>query len=219
MFCGGEVLSVDLRDRFYSLFSADLINLYGPTEAAIDAASNRCAREDHDPVVPLGQPLTNVQIYILDSRLQPMPIGVGGELYIGGIGLARGYLNRPDLTAAGFIPNPFSTMQGARLYRTGDLACYLPDGRVEFLGRIDQQVKLRGFRIEPGEIEAVLREHQSVREVVVNACAMRTGDKELVAYVVPSNGLDRSVLVRHGRNCRTTWCRRRLSYSISCRER
>ena len=196
MFCGGEVLSVDLRDRFYSLFSADLINLYGPTEAAIDAASNRCAREDHDPVVPLGQPLTNVQIYILDSRLQPMPIGVGGELYIGGIGLARGYLNRPDLTAAGFIPNPFSTMQGARLYRTGDLACYLPDGRVEFLGRIDQQVKLRGFRIEPGEIEAVLREHQSVREVVVNACAMRTGDKELVAYVVPSNGLDRSVLVK-----------------------
>jgi len=196
MFCGGEALSVDLRDRFYSLLDGDLINLYGPTESAIDAASYACRRDDRDPVVPLGRPLTNIQIYILDKQLQPAPIGVGGELHIGGIGLARGYLNRPDLTAAGFIPNPFAATPGARLYSTGDLARYLPDGRLEFLGRLDQQVKLRGFRIEPGEIEAALRANVAVREVVVQARATRTGDKELIAYVVQSDGLDQNLLVK-----------------------
>jgi amino acid adenylation domain-containing protein len=196
MFCGGEALPADLRDHFYRLLEGDLINLYGPTESAIDAAGYQCERDNPGPMVPLGRPLTNIQIFILDRHLQPAPIGVGGELHIGGIGLARGYLNRPDLTAAGFIPNPFATTPGARLYRTGDLARYLPDGRLEFLGRLDHQVKLRGFRIEPGEIEATLRAHPAVQEVVVQARATRTADKELVAYVVPSNGFEQSALVK-----------------------
>jgi amino acid adenylation domain-containing protein len=197
MFCGGEALAADLRDRFYSLLDGDLINLYGPTESAIDAACNPCRRDDREPVVTLGRPLTNIQIYILNSYLQPAPIGVSGELHIGGVGLARGYLNRPDLTAAGFIPNPFATTPGARLYRTGDLARYLPDGRLEFLGRLDHQIKLRGFRIEPGEIEAVLRAHEDVQEAVVQARPTRSGDKELVAYIVPGDRADHSLLIKN----------------------
>ncbi len=196
MFCGGEALSADLRDRFYSLLDGDLINLYGPTETSIDAACYPCRRDDDERVVTLGHPLTNMQVYILDRHLQPAPIGVGGELHIGGVGLARGYLNRPALTATSFIPNPFSAMPGARLYRTGDLARYLPDGRLEFLGRLDSQVKLRGFRIEPGEIEALLRAHTEVHEVVVYPRPMPTGDKELIAYVVPRKGSDQSSLIQ-----------------------
>ena len=196
MFCGGEALLADLRDRFYSLLDGDLINLYGPTETSIDAACYPCRRDDDEPLVTLGRPLTNMQVYILDRHLQPAPIGVGGELHIGGTGLARGYLNRPDLTATSFIPNPFAATPGARLYRTGDLARYLPDGRLEFLGRLDSQVKLRGFRIEPGEIEVLLRAHTEVGEVVVYPRATRTGDKELVAYVVPRKGSDPGLLVQ-----------------------
>ena len=129
--------------------------------------------------VPIGRPLANREIYILDKYGNPVPIGVPGELHIGGTGLARGYLNRPELTAEKFIPNPFSSESGARLYKTGDLARYLPDGNIEFLGRVDHQVKIRGFRIELEEIEAVLRQHPAVREAVVLA-RRRRGWREAI---------------------------------------
>jgi FkbM family methyltransferase len=135
-------------------------------------------------IVPLGRPLSNSQIYLLDPYLNPVPVGVAGELYIGGRNLTRGYLHSPDLTAAKFIPNPFSDEPGARLYKTGDRAQYLPDGSIEFLGRADHQVKIRGHRIEPGEIEAALREHPDIRESVVEVRQDEAGDKRLIAYVV-----------------------------------
>jgi acyl carrier protein len=129
--------------------------------------------------------MANQQVYILDSGLQPVPVGVPGELFIGGAGLARGYLNQPGLTAEKFIPNPFGTEPGARLYRTGDMARYLPDGNIEFLGRIDHQVKIRGYRVELGEIEEVLNQHPAVWEAVVLTTEAAPGDQRLVAYVVP----------------------------------
>jgi acyl carrier protein len=134
--------------------------------------------------VLIGRPVSNTMVYILDQNLQPVPVGVIGELHVGGAGLAREYLNRPELTAEKYIPNPFSEEPGERLYRTGDLARYHPDGNIEFLGRIDHQVKIRGFRIEPGEIEVVLAQHPSVVETVVIAREDQLGDKQLVAYVV-----------------------------------
>jgi amino acid adenylation domain-containing protein len=180
-----------------------LLNTYGPTETTVVATMWEPAESDRKDVppreLPIGRPISNIQTYVLDRYLQPVPIGVGGELYIGGAGLARGYLNRPELTAEKFIPNPFSDEPGARLYRTGDLARYLPDGNIEFLGRIDHQVKIRGFRIELREIETVLGEIQGIREAVL--VVHEDGvDKRLVAYVlpnqdsIPTSGELRSVL-------------------------
>jgi len=183
--CSGEVLSFQLQQRFFARIRADLHNLYGPTEAAVDVTFWRCDPRDERQVVPIGRPISNTQIYLLDESYEPAPIGVEGELHIAGANLARGYLNQPSLTAAKFIPNPFGE-SGSRLYKTGDLARYLMDGSIEFLGRIDHQVKLRGCRIELGEIEAVLSSHPSVREAVVTAEAVSGGAHRLTAYVVPA---------------------------------
>ncbi|MCB8765707.1 amino acid adenylation domain-containing protein [Planktothrix agardhii 1029] len=160
-----------------------LFNAYGPTEATI--ITTLC--EFTSPTitnVPIGRPLSNTQVYILDAFLQPVPVGVAGELHIGGAGLARGYLNRPELTQEKFIPDPFSNYSDSRLYKTGDLARYLPDGNIEYLGRIDNQVKIRGFRIELGEIETVLSQHSAVKTAIVIAREDETEQKRLVAYVV-----------------------------------
>ncbi len=155
--CSGEALPFELQQRFFAKMGsfAGLHNLYGPTEAAVDVAVWACESNGARPIVPIGRPISNLGIHILDRSLHPAPMGVPGELHIAGVGLARGYLNRPAMTAERFIPDPFGP-PGARLYRTGDLSRYLPDGRIEYLGRLDHQVKIRGFRIELGEIEATL---------------------------------------------------------------
>ncbi|MGH8491179.1 MAG: amino acid adenylation domain-containing protein, partial [Gammaproteobacteria bacterium] len=161
-------------------------NAYGPTEVTIGPALYPVERLSETATnVPIGRPISDIQIYLVDAHLQPVPIGVPGEVYIGGVGLARGYLNWPELTAERFIPHPFSAEPGGRLYRTGDLARYRPDGNIEFLGRMDHQVKLRGFRIELGEIETALEQHPAIRKAVVLAREDMPGDKRLVAYVVP----------------------------------
>ncbi len=182
--CGGEALSGELADQLRER-SGSLWNMYGPTETTI--WSSVCKVESGDLPVSIGRPLANTQVYLLDPNLNPVPIGVPGELHIGGDGLARGYLNRPELTREKFIRHPFSRNPQARLYKTGDLARYLPDGNIECLGRIDDQVKLRGFRIELGEIESVLHQHATVSESVVVAREDAPGDRRLVAYVVPAN--------------------------------
>ncbi|MFJ2743707.1 amino acid adenylation domain-containing protein [Streptomyces sp. NPDC087440] len=179
--CSGEELSRDLHDRFLAVHRAELHNLYGPTEAAIDVTSWHCRPQDDTRPVPIGRPIANTRMYVLDGRDRPVPAGVPGELCIGGRGLARGYLGRPELTAERFTDDPL--VPGARIYRTGDLARHRPDGALEFLGRLDHQVKLRGQRLELGEIEAVLARHPSVREAVVTAHSFGPGDVRLVAYV------------------------------------
>src|SRR5205085_9635844 len=154
-----------------------LLHVYGPTESTTYATWYEVGEVCEDETVPIGHPLANTQVYLLDSRLEPVAVGIPAELYIGGDGLARGYLNRPDLTAEMFIPNPFSQKAGERLYKTGDLARYRPNGYIEFLGRVDNQVKIRGFRIEPGEIEAVLSAHEMVRAAVVLAREDMPGER------------------------------------------
>ncbi|ABA25098.1 Amino acid adenylation (plasmid) [Trichormus variabilis ATCC 29413] len=165
--CSGEILPVQLQEHFFTRLDAELHNLYGPTEAAIDVTFWACNRHSDKNIVPIGRAIANTQIYILDKHLQPVPIGVPGELHIGGVGVARGYLNQPQLTAEKFIVNPFSNNSNNRLYKTGDLARYHTDGSIEYLGRLDDQVKLRGFRIELTEIESVLTQHPDVRKAVV----------------------------------------------------
>ncbi|HEY0602555.1 MAG TPA: amino acid adenylation domain-containing protein, partial [Herpetosiphonaceae bacterium] len=182
--CSGEALPLALQERFFTRLQAELHNLYGPTEAAVDVTWWPCQPNSALHTVPIGRPIANTQIYILDQQLRPVPVGVPGELHIGGVQLARGYLHRPALTAEKFIPDPFSPTANARLYKTGDLARFLPDGAIEYLGRLDFQVKVRGFRIELGEIEAALGQHPQIREVVVVARQDVPGETRLVAYLV-----------------------------------
>ena len=193
LLCGGETLSYELAEQL-SARGSSVWNLYGPTETTIYSSSGLYRSDPSERTVSIGRPIANTQIYLLDNQLQPVPVGVTGELYIGGAGMARGYLNHPGLTAEKFIPDPFSAEPGARLYKTGDLARYLPDGKIECLGRIDYQVKIRGYRIECGEIESALDQHPAVRQSVVVARDDSRGDalsslgtaKRLVAYVVAS---------------------------------
>jgi amino acid adenylation domain-containing protein len=162
-----------------------LVNNYGPTECTVVATSGTVLPDEHPDRLPtIGRPIANTEIHILNERMQQVPIGEPGEIYIGGAGLARGYRNRPDLTADRFVPNPFSSEPGARLYKTGDVARYLPGGQIAFLGRVDEQIKIRGFRIEPAEIVRVLEEHPAVKASIVLAREVEPGDKRLVAYFV-----------------------------------
>ena len=187
--CAGESCSPDVVKRWAS--GRRFFNAYGPTEATVWSSLAEIGDSLRDSFAsrqkpPIGRPIANTQLYILDENLQPVPVGIPGELYIGGSGLARGYLNRPELTAQRFIANPFSQKAGERIYKTGDLARYFPDGNIEFLGRTDEQVKIRGYRIELGEIEALLIQHPAVKEIVVVAEDNLSGNKRLVAYVVPN---------------------------------
>ena len=183
---GGEALPLELQELFFTRLRAGLHNGYGPTEATISATFWTCERESDRRTVPIGRPIANTRIYVLDRHLRPVPVGVPGELYIGGDGLARGYLGRAALTAERFVPDPFTDVPGARLYRTGDRARYRGDGTLEFLGRLDFQVKIRGFRVEPGEIAATLAEHPGVGDAIVVAPEDSPGDRRLVAYIVPA---------------------------------
>jgi non-ribosomal peptide synthetase component F len=188
---GGEALAWDLVERIArTRHTCKVVNHYGPTETTVgcltysvdsttDAAFSRTA--------PIGRPIANMRAYVLDPRLRPVPTGVTGELYIGGQGVADGYINQPGETAARFMPDPFVSDRAARIYRTGDLARHLSAGEIEFVGRADHQVKVRGFRVEPGEIEAVLAGSRGVRQAVVVVCADPGGEDRLVAYVTPSS--------------------------------
>jgi acyl-coenzyme A synthetase/AMP-(fatty) acid ligase/acyl carrier protein len=188
VFCSGEALPYKLQEKFFSSVAqhARLHNLYGPTEASVDVTYWECSRTDTRKLVPIGRPIANTEMHILDERLNPVAVGEVGELFIGGVGLARGYLNRPELTESRFIPNPLDKhSRSQRLYKTGDSARWLDDGSIEYLGRLDFQVKIRGVRIELGEIESALSEHSGVRECVVVASDF-DGDKRLVAYIIPN---------------------------------
>jgi amino acid adenylation domain-containing protein/non-ribosomal peptide synthase protein (TIGR01720 family) len=185
---GGEASQNQLVQDIYALPTIEAVyNLYGPTEDTVYSTYALLEKGTTRPPT-MGRPITNTEVYILDRHLQPTPVGVPGGLYLGGDGLSRGYLNRPDLTAAKFIPHPYSKQKGARLYHTGDVAYYMPNGNIEFLGRLDHQVKIRGYRIELGEIEAALQEHPVVREAVVLARAEEGEEKRLAAYVVAQPG-------------------------------
>lgn len=190
LLAGGEALSIPhVRQALDELPGCQLINGYGPTENTTFSCCYAIQAEDTlDPSVPIGQPISHTQAYVLDERLQPVPIGVVGELYLGGEGLARGYINRPDLTAERFIPHPFSQKPGARLYRTGDLVQAREDGVLLFVGRSDGQIKLRGYRIECGEVESWLAQHPAVSSAVVVLREDRPADKRLVAYLVSREG-------------------------------
>ncbi|GAC1687379.1 MAG: hypothetical protein NVS9B5_25890 [Terriglobales bacterium] len=190
---GGEPLSWHLVAKIQHAGKCKVINHYGPTEATVGCCTFDIQENDvgmwAPATVPIGQPIANDEVYIVDAHLQPVPVGVPGELCIGGTGLAKGYLNQPTQTAERFVKNPFSTDAAARIYRTGDLARFLPDGNIEFLGRIDQQVKIRGFRVEPAEIESVLKQHPAVQRSAIISYEDKTGERRLAAYVVPTGAL------------------------------
>ncbi|MES1244774.1 MAG: non-ribosomal peptide synthase/polyketide synthase [Acidobacteriota bacterium] len=194
VFCSGEALSGDLEARCLALLGCPLHNLYGPTEAAVDVTFWACRGDSGERGVPIGRPIANTSIHLLDPGGAPVPVGTPGHLHIGGVGLARGYLGRPELTAERFVPDPWTA--GGRLYATGDLARWRPDGAIDFLGRIDHQVKVRGVRVEPGEIEAALRQHPGVAEAVVVVREVR-GEAWLVGYVVGDALPDAEELRRH----------------------
>ncbi|HEY0083939.1 MAG TPA: AMP-binding protein [Pyrinomonadaceae bacterium] len=188
---GGEALPAALARQLGQVVTGEMHNMYGPTETTIWSTTQRIGTDGS--AVTIGRPIANTEVFILDRHLQPLPVGVPGELLIGGEGVVRGYVGRPEATADRFIPHPFAGQPGARLYRTGDLARYLPNGEIEYLGRLDHQIKLRGFRIELGEIEAALVRHPQVAEAVVIAREDEAGDRRLVAYVVGATDSDLTV--------------------------
>lgn len=183
---GGEAIMPSLWEQLVETDKIEFYNVYGPTECTVDATCYHITKDSER--VMIGRPLPNVQTYVLNRNGLPVPVGVMGELYIGGAGLARGYLNLPELTSERFISHPFK--EDERLYRTGDLVRYLPDGNIEYLGRMDNQVKIRGFRIELGEIESTLQEHDLIKEAVVIVRENQSGDKRLVAYIVGEGSLE-----------------------------
>ncbi|MBZ4423333.1 non-ribosomal peptide synthetase, partial [Myxococcus sp. RHSTA-1-4] len=204
LFCGGEALASELGPRLRAVLpEVRLVNLYGPTEVTIDSTSAEASGEESGVTVPIGRPVANTRAYVLDARMQPMPTGIPGELYLGGVQLAQGYLQRPHLTAERFVPDSLSGQAGARLYRTGDKVRWKADGTLEYLGRIDFQVKLRGQRIELGEIEAALKQQPGVRDATVLVREDVPGNQRLVGYVVPAPGQPpesaalRSALLKH----------------------
>lgn len=186
---GGEAVLPSLLTRLFSQIAAPFSNLYGPTETCVNASCWTCASDSVALRVTIGRPITNARLYILDRCLQPVPAGVSGEIFIGGAGVSRGYLNRPDLTAEKFVPDPFGEIPSARLYRTGDLARFLYDGNVEFIGRSDTQVKIRGLRIECGQVEAAIKQHSAVHEAVAVVRQNRDDEPLLVAYVAVKHPL------------------------------
>jgi acyl carrier protein len=199
---GGEQALAESYAQWQHVAPPDIqwSNTYGPTESTVTAVlyTPDTINEDafYHGTVPIGRPLANLAVYVLDEHLQPVPINVIGELYIGGVGVARGYLKRPDLTAKHFLPNPYATTPGERFYRTGDLVRYLPNGLLQYCGRNDQQVKIRGYRIEPGEISAALAQHPEVQECVVVAREKQAGEQYLVAYVTGTHLPDGLTLQR-----------------------
>ena len=192
--CGGESLSSETVARLFERTAVELHHSYGPTETSIAASESTCERGKFPHVIPIGKPLGNTQLYVLNPKMRLVPLGVPGELYIGGEGLGRGYLNRAGLTAERFVPDVFGEKPGARLYKTGDMVRYLPDGSIVFIGRADYQVKVRGFRIELEEIEAVLNGHTAVTQCVVTVNEGADGNKSLTAYVVAGEELSRREL-------------------------
>ncbi len=194
--CSGEALPYKLTEQFYKkMDNCSLHNLYGPTEAAVDVSYFPCLDYEKYLTIPIGKPVSNTKLYILDKNSKIIPIGVSGELHIGGEQVARGYLKKPELTAEKFINNPFSDDPDSKLYKTGDLVRYLPDGNIEFLGRIDEQVKIRGFRIELGEIETTLNKNEEIATSVVLVKEDKAGNKHLVAYVVPSQEKEKNPIL------------------------
>jgi syringomycin synthetase protein SyrE len=184
----GEVCPPDLVTKSAQQYpQVELFNEYGPTEGTVWASVHRCINPLSRQSVPIGRPIANTRVYILDTRGEPVPVGVMGELYIGGVGVTRGYLRRPELTAERFVPDPYIGQAGARMYKTGDIGKWLADGNLEFLGRNDDQVKIRGFRIELGEIAARLQEHPAVEEAAVIAREDAPGENRLVAYYRPAS--------------------------------